>query len=198
MQKVAVHKFNPVQKFCTDPCLLTPGRLDVGGWAGVGGRVPQVLTQQCFGSDFCQHQASRLNYSLQTPRGLTLVLDFDQNTSQLSEVIAKRENPAHRGLWISSSVNWQAQTDCFATLYLTLFRLSISRFLRQMLLQVVCGKYLVYKIQYEVYLHEASLKLCKASFKLWLASFLRYSALWYPPRILLYRTWSSIKHQRFS
>ena len=36
------------------------------------------------------------------------------------EVIAKRENSAHRGLWIFSSVNWQAQTDGFVTLFLTL------------------------------------------------------------------------------
>ena len=27
---------------------------------GQGGRVPEVSTQQAFGSDFCQHQASRL------------------------------------------------------------------------------------------------------------------------------------------
>ena len=53
----ALHTFKHAHNnVCTDSCILTPGRLDVvEGWAR-GAGVPEVQTQQCFGSDFCQQQ----------------------------------------------------------------------------------------------------------------------------------------------
>ena len=90
--------------FCIDFCIEPPGSLDVRGWAGwvgvpgwvlwvgwMGCWVPEVPTQRCFRSDFCQHQASRLILAPQTPRGLnhawplSLLFDFDRNSYYLKK-----------------------------------------------------------------------------------------------------------------